>query len=65
MTLTVNRLGMKFFYPSLKALQIVGGAAGKDEAAPCADWKGRKARFYFYATKTKPYAGELATVMLF
>lgn len=64
-TLSVNRLGMKFFYPSLKTLQIVGGARGQNEAPPCTDWKGKKARFYFYATKTKPYAGELAAVMLF
>jgi hypothetical protein len=56
---------MKFFYPSLKSLQTIGGAAGKDEAPPCSDWKGKKARLYFYGTKTKPYAGELATIMFF
>jgi tetratricopeptide (TPR) repeat protein len=64
-TLTVNRLGMKFFYPSLQALQIVGGADGQNEAPPCSDWKAKKARLYFYTTKTKPYAGELAAILLF
>jgi Tfp pilus assembly protein PilF len=63
-TLTVNHFGMKFFYTSLKDLQIIGGAKGQAEAPPCANWKGKKARFYFYRTKNKPYAGELATIML-
>ena len=64
-TLTVNHFGMKFFYPSLQALQIIGGAKGQSEAPPCSDWKGKKARLYFYRTTNKPYAGELATVMVF
>jgi len=64
-TLSVNRLGMKFFYSSLKTLQVIGGPEGKNDPPPCSDWKGKKARFYFYATKTKPYAGELDTVIVF
>ena len=64
-TLTVNHLGMKFFYSSLSALQVMGGAEGKSAPPPCADWKGKKARFYFYTTKNKPFAGELITVVLF
>jgi tetratricopeptide (TPR) repeat protein len=64
-TLTVNHLGMKFFYSRLSALQVIGGAEGKSAPPPCAEWKGKKARFYFYMTKNKPYAGELSTVMLF
>lgn len=64
-TLTVNHLGMKFFYSSLSTLQVIGGAEGKSTPPPCSDWKGKKARFYFYETKTKPFAGELSTVMLF
>jgi tetratricopeptide (TPR) repeat protein len=64
-TLTVNHLGMKFFYSRLSALQVIGGAEGKSAPPPCAEWKGKKARFYFYTTKNKPYAGELSTVLLF
>jgi hypothetical protein len=63
-TLSVNHLGMKFFYSSLSTLQVVGGVEGKGTPPPCSDWKGKKARFYFYSTKTKPYAGELSTLML-
>lgn len=64
-TLTVNHLGMKFFYTRLSTLQVIGGTDGKSAPPPCYDWKGKKARFYFYSTKNKPYAGELSTVILF
>lgn len=64
-TLTVNHLGMKFFYSRLSTLQVMGDAEGKGAPPPCSEWKGKKARFYFYATKNKPYAGELSSVMLF
>ena len=65
MTLTVNHLDMKFFYSRLSTLQVIGGTEGKSAPPPCSDWKGKKARFYFYSTKNKPYAGKLSSVMLF
>lgn len=64
-TLNTNHVGMKFFYSSLSTLQVIGGAEGKNPPPPCSDWKGKKARLYFFSTKNKPYAGELSTVMLF
>ena len=64
-TLTINHVGMKFFYSSLSKLQVIGGAEGKGAPPPCSEWKGKKARIYFYRTKTEHYVGELSTVMLF
>jgi len=64
-TLTINHAGMRFFYSSLSKLQVIGGAEGKNAPPPCSEWKGKKARIYFYRTKTEHYVGELSTVMLF
>ena len=61
-TLSVNRVPMKFIYSSLNTLQVVGVPKGSRETPACADWKGKKVRLYFYETKTKPYAGELEAV---
>lgn len=65
-TLTVNHSAMKFTYSSLAKLSVVEGLTEDSGNAPvCADWKGRRARLFFYQTKDKPYAGELETVQFF
>jgi Tfp pilus assembly protein PilF len=65
-TLTVNRAGIRFIYPSLKALNIVSTVKEDARTAPaCSAWKGRRARLYFYQTKDKPYAGEVDTIQFF
>lgn len=65
-TLTVNRSAMRFLYSSLAKLQVVEGLTEDSGNAPaCPDWKGRRARLFFYQTKDKPYAGELQTIQFF
>lgn len=64
--LTVNHVGMKFLYSSLSTLYVVSTAKEDSGQTPvCAEWKGRRARLYFYQTKDKPYAGDLETVQFF
>jgi len=59
-TLSVNNAGMKLQYSSLDKLYVVSTAKEDSRQAPaCRDWKGRRARLYFYQTKARPYAGEL------
>lgn len=65
-TLMVNRAPMKFFYSSLKALQVVMSVKGESQdGPPCSDWKGKNVRLYFYATKTKGFQGEIDTLQFF
>ena len=65
-TLTINRAGMKFVYPSLKALNLVSTVKEDAGTAPaCSAWKGRRVRLYFYQTKDKSYAGEVDTIQFF
>lgn len=65
-TLSVNNAGMKFQYSSLSKLYVVSTAKeDSGQAPPCTDWKGRRARLYFYQTKDRPYAGELNTIQFF
>ena len=64
--LTVNRVEMKFQYSSLTTLYVVSTAKEDSGQAPaCMEWKGRRARVYFYQTKDRPYAGELHTIQFF
>jgi Tfp pilus assembly protein PilF len=60
--LSVNHVPMKFLFSGLNALQVVGVPKGLQEAPACSDWKGKKVRLYFYATKDKPYVGKLEAV---
>jgi len=65
-TLTVNHSSMKFIYSSLAKLDVLEGLTeDSGKAPPCGDWKGHRARLFFYQTKDKPYAGELKTVQFF
>jgi len=65
-TLTFNRVEMKFQYSSLSTLYVVSTAKEDSGQAPaCSEWKGRRARLYFYQTKDRPYAGELNTIQFF
>jgi tetratricopeptide (TPR) repeat protein len=64
--LTVNRSGLRFKFQDIKQLQVAEGNKDiSDHAPPCADWKGRRARLYFYQLKDKEFAGELSTVQFF
>jgi len=57
---------MKFQYSSLTTLYVVSTAKEDSGQAPaCMEWKGRRARVYFYQTKDRPYAGELHTIQFF
>jgi tetratricopeptide (TPR) repeat protein len=65
-TLRVNHTGIKFIYSSLAKLTVVEGLKEDSGNAPaCPDWKGRRAKFFFYQVKDKPYAGELQTIQFF
>jgi hypothetical protein len=35
------------------------------EPPACANWKGRRARLYFYKLKSKEYMGDLDTIQFF
>ncbi len=64
--LMVNKSGMRFKIVDLTELQIAEGNKDISDHAPaCADWKGRRARLYFYKLKDKEFAGELSTVQFF
>jgi tetratricopeptide (TPR) repeat protein len=65
-TLSVNHSTMRFVYSSLAGLSLVEGLTEDTGHAPaCANWKGRRARLFFFQTKDKPYAGELQTIQFF
>jgi len=65
-TLTVNHSQMKFIYSSLAKLTVVEGLTEDSGKAPaCTEWKGKRARLFFYPTEDKPYAGDLRTVQFF
>ena len=65
-TLTVNRVGIKFIYERLKTLRLMNSVKDAPQEAPaCSTWKGRRARFYFYQAQDKPYDGELETIQFF
>jgi tetratricopeptide (TPR) repeat protein len=64
--LMVNRSGMRFKIVDIKELQVAEGNKDISDHAPaCADWKGRRARLYFYKLKDQEFAGELSTVQFF
>ncbi len=64
--LMVNRSGLRFKIVDIKQLQVAEGNTDVSDHAPaCADWKGRRARLYFYQLKDKEFAGELSTVQFF
>jgi multidrug efflux pump subunit AcrA (membrane-fusion protein) len=64
--LKVNNSGLRFKIADIKQLQIAEGSKDISDHAPaCVDWKGRRARLYFYQLKDKEFAGELSTVQFF
>ncbi len=64
--LKVNGSGLRFKIVDVKQLQIAEGNQNISDHAPaCADWKGRRARLYFYQLNDKEFAGELGTVQFF
>jgi tetratricopeptide (TPR) repeat protein len=64
--LKVNSSGLRFKIVDIKQLQIAEGNQNISDHAPaCADWKGRRARLYFYQLNDKEFAGELSTVQFF
>ena len=65
-TLTVDHSTMRFVYSNLARVEVVEGLKEDSGLAPaCANWRGRRARLFFYQTKDKPYAGEVKTVQFF
>jgi pyruvate/2-oxoglutarate dehydrogenase complex dihydrolipoamide acyltransferase (E2) component len=65
-TLTVNKSGLRFKIVKLSELQIAEGDKDVSDHPPaCAEWKGRRARLYFYQLKEKEFAGELSTIQFF
>jgi tetratricopeptide (TPR) repeat protein len=64
--LKANGSGLRFKIVDVKQLQIAEGNRNISDHAPaCADWKGRRARLYFYQLNDKEFAGELSTVQFF
>jgi len=65
-TLSISKMSMKFHYADLSALQVLDSKSTDPDKTPaCAEWKGRRARLYFYPVKNKDYVGELATIQFF
>src|SRR3974390_1377562 len=59
-TLTVNHSQMKFIYSSLAKLTVVEGLTEDSGKAPaCTEWKGKRARLFFFPTEGNPHAGHL------
>ncbi len=64
--LMVNKSGMRFKIVNFEELQVAEANKDISDHAPvCADWKGRRARLYFYKLNDKKFAGELSTVQFF
>jgi tetratricopeptide (TPR) repeat protein len=64
--LMVNGSGLRFKIVDIKQLQVAEGNKDVSDHAPaCVDWRGRRARLYFYPLKDKEFAGELSTVQFF
>lgn len=66
LTLSVNKSAMNFRIVDFGTLEVLT-TAKRDSGDPpaCANWKGRRARLYFYKWKGKEYTGELNTIQFF
>jgi len=57
---------MNFRYQNLSAVQVVS-TAKQDSGQPpaCANWKGRRARIYFFQRHDKHFAGDVSAIQFF
>ncbi len=66
LTLVANNKRMSFTIPDINDLQVLVRNDDVSSHAPkCAEWKGRRARLFFYKLKNRQIFGELSTLQLF
>ncbi len=64
--LTVKNKNLSFTIPSIRELQVLLKNDDVSGHPPsCAEWKGRRARLFFYKVKDKRFYGELSTIQFF
>jgi Tfp pilus assembly protein PilF len=65
-TLGAGKTTMNFRFAGFAGLEVVSTAKqDSGSAPPCANWKGRRVRIYFFKGKTKEFAGDLNTIQFF
>ena len=65
-TIAAGKTLMNFRFTDFAALQVVTTAKRDAQEPPdCSQWKGRRARLYFYKLKSKEFTGELDTIQFF
>jgi Tfp pilus assembly protein PilF len=65
-SVSLNRSTMNFRFQNFADVQVVSTAKQDSGQAPaCAEWKGRRARIYFFKVKDKHFAGDLSTIQFF
>lgn len=65
-SISLNKTILNFKYRDLSEVQVVSAAKQDSGQAPaCSNWKGRRARIYFFKVKDKMFAGDLSTIQFF
>jgi tetratricopeptide (TPR) repeat protein len=65
-TVSLGKTVMNFRFQDFTDVQVVSLAKGDSGQAPaCQNWKGRRARIYFFKVKDKEFAGDLSTIQFF
>jgi Tfp pilus assembly protein PilF len=65
-SVSLNKTTMNFRFQNFADVQVVSTANQDSGKAPsCQDWKGRRARIYFFKVKDKQFAGDLSTIQFF
>lgn len=65
-TISLGHTIMNFRFEDFAGIQVVSSAKQDSGQAPaCQNWKGRRARIYFFKVKDKQFAGDLSTIQFF
>jgi hypothetical protein len=65
-SISLGKSILNFRYQDLSEVQVVTAAKQDSGQAPaCSNWKGRRARIYFFKVKDKMFAGDLSTIQFF
>jgi Tfp pilus assembly protein PilF len=65
-TISLGKTTMNFRFQNFADVQVVSSAKQDSGLPPaCENWKGRRARIYFFKVNDKLYAGDLSTIQFF
>jgi tetratricopeptide (TPR) repeat protein len=65
-SISLGKTILNFRYQDLSEVQVASAAKQDSGQAPaCSNWKGRRARIYFFKVKDKMFAGDLSTIQFF